>query len=88
MAPTPSNSSGYNTPDSELESILPVHPTAARRPHQVVVDSENTSFSDAYITSKFTDRGADVVVENGRYTVKPTTTLYEFQTRRQVARTG
>jgi myo-inositol-1-phosphate synthase len=88
MAPTTTDSSGYTTPDSELESLLPVHPTAARRPHQIVVQSENASFSDKFITSRFSDRGADVVVENGQYIVKPTTKLYEFQTRRQVAKTG
>jgi myo-inositol-1-phosphate synthase len=88
MAPNTSPSSGYNTPDSELESLLPIHPTAARRPHQIVVQSENTSFTDAYITSKFTDRGADVVINNGQYIVKPTTKLYEFQTERKVSKTG
>lgn len=89
MAPTTTNSSGYTTPDSrERESILPVHPTAARRPHQIAVQSENTSFGDEYITSKFYDRGNDVVIENGQYIVKPTTQLYEFQTQRKVSKTG
>lgn len=86
MAPT--TSSGYTTPDGELESILPPHPTAARRPHQIVVDSENSKFSDEYITSKYTDRGADVVFVNGQYVVKPTARSYEFQTQRQVSKTG
>lgn len=86
MAPT--TSSGYNTPDSELESILAPHPTAARRPHQIVVESENAKFSDEYITSKYTDRGADVVVVNGQYIVKPTAQSYEFQTQRKVSKTG
>ena len=86
MAPT--TSSGYTTPDSELESILPPHPTAARRPHQIVVESENAQFSDDYITSKYTDRGADVVVVDGQYIVKPTARSYEFQTQRNVSKTG
>ncbi|KAF9783791.1 Myo-inositol-1-phosphate synthase [Thelephora terrestris] len=86
MAPT--TSSGYTTPDSELESILPLHPTAARRPHQIVVESENSRFSDDYIISKYTDRGADVVVVNGQYIVKPTARSYEFQTQREVSKTG
>lgn len=86
MAPT--TSSGYTTPDSELESILPLHPTAARRPHQIIVESENTRFSDEYITSKYIDRGADVVVVNGQYIVKPTAQSYEFQTQRKVSKTG
>lgn len=86
MAPT--TSSGYTTPDGELESILPPHPTAARRPHQIVVESENSKFSDEYITSKYTDRGADVVIVNGNYVVKPTARSYEFQTQREVSKTG
>jgi myo-inositol-1-phosphate synthase len=86
MAPT--TSSGYTTPDSELESVLLPHPTAARRPHQIVVESENAQFSDEYITSKYTDRGADVVVVNGQYIVKPTARSYEFQTQRKVSKTG
>jgi len=81
-------SSGYTTPDSELESVLPPHPTAARRPHQIVVESENARFSDDYITSKYTDRGANVVVVNGQYIVKPTARSYEFQTQRKVSKTG
>ena len=86
MAPT--TSSGYTTPDGELESILPPHPTAARRPHQIVVESENAKFTDDYITSKYTDRGADVVVVDGQYIVKPTAKSYEFQTQRKVSKTG
>ena len=86
MAPT--TSSGYTTPGGELESVLPLHPTAARRPHQVVVDSENAKFSDDFITSKYTDRGADVVSINGRYIVKPMVMSYEFQTQRRVSRIG
>lgn len=86
MAPT--TSSGYTTPDGELESLLPPHPTAARRPHQIVVESENARFSDDYITSKFTDRGADVVFVDGQYVVKPTAHSYEFQTQRKVSKTG
>jgi myo-inositol-1-phosphate synthase len=84
----PAYSSGLNTPESELESIVPVHPTAARRPHSIVVQSENTSYSDEYITSRFTHRGADVVVTGGQYLVKPTTKPFEFQTARKVSKTG
>src|SRR5882757_2587969 len=86
MAPT--TSSGYTTPEGELESVLPPHPTAARRPHQIVVESENAKFSDDYITSKYTDRGADVIVVDGQYIVKPTARSYEFQTQRKVSKTG
>ncbi|PCH35684.1 Myo-inositol-1-phosphate synthase [Wolfiporia cocos MD-104 SS10] len=88
MAPHSSNSSGLNTPESELESILPVHPTAARRPYPIVVQSEYTSYSDEFITSKFTNRGADVSVTGGQYTVTPTLKQYEFQTVRKVSKTG
>ena len=82
-------SSGYNTPESQLESIVPVHPTAERRPYQIQVASENTSYSDEFITSKFTNRGAEVAVSaNGQYVVKPTAKSFEFQTVRKVNKTG
>ncbi|KAJ6513380.1 hypothetical protein C8R45DRAFT_1088419 [Mycena sanguinolenta] len=86
MAPTVS--AGYNTPESELESLLPIHPTAARRPHAVVVHSENTLYSDDHITSKYVNRGANVVVSNGQYNITPTFQSYEFQTKRTVSKTG
>ncbi|TCD69382.1 Myo-inositol-1-phosphate synthase [Steccherinum ochraceum] len=89
MAPyTTTNSSGLNTPEGELESLVGVHPTAVRRPYPIVVQSEATSYSDEYITSKFTNRGADVVVNNGQFIVTPTSKPYEFQTARKVAKTG
>ena len=81
-------SSGLNTPESELESMVPVHPTSQRRPHAIVVQSENTSYSDEYITSKFTNRGADVTVVEGQYIVTPTAKPFEFQTARKVSKTG
>ncbi|KAF7375004.1 Inos-1-P-synth domain-containing protein [Mycena sanguinolenta] len=86
MAPTVS--SGYNTPESELESLLPIHPTAARRPHALVVHSENTLYSEDHITSKYVNRGANVVVFNGQYNITPTFQSYEFQTKRTVSKTG
>ena len=84
----PAYSSGLNTPESELESLVPVHPTAARRPYPIVVQSENTSYSDEHITSRFTHRGAEVVVQDGQYLVKPTAKPFEFQTTRKVSKTG
>jgi myo-inositol-1-phosphate synthase len=82
-------STGYNTPESQLESILPIHPTAARRPDDsVVVQSENTLYTDQHITSTFFNRGADVTVTNGTYTVTPTVKPYQFQTTRKVGKTG
>ncbi|PBK68684.1 Myo-inositol-1-phosphate synthase [Armillaria solidipes] len=83
MAP---NDSGYTTPESEL--VLPVHPTAARRPHAIVVQSENTSFTDEHITAKFHNRNANITVVNGQYIVNPTVESFEFQTKRQVSKTG
>ncbi|PBK90369.1 Myo-inositol-1-phosphate synthase [Armillaria gallica] len=83
MAP---NDSGYTTPESEL--VLPIHPTAARRPHAIVVQSENASFTDAYITAKFHNRNANITVVNGQYIVNPTVESFEFQTKRQVSKTG
>ncbi|KAJ7773097.1 hypothetical protein B0H16DRAFT_1672797 [Mycena metata] len=86
MAPT--TSSGYNTPESELESLLAVHPTAARRPNAVVVQSENTSYTQDHITARYVNRGANVAVTNGQYTITPTTQSYEFQTKKTVSKTG
>lgn len=90
MAPTLSTyTSGYNTPDSELESILPIHPTAVRRPYAITVQSENTVYSDEHITAKFANRGSEVTVSDDRnFTIKPTIQKYEFQTKRTVSKTG
>ena len=82
MAP---QDSGYTTPG---EVDPPVHPTAARRPHTLVVQSENASYSDEFITSKYHNRGADVHVVNGQYVVNPTVQSFEFQTQRKVSKTG
>ena len=81
-------SSGYNTPDSELESIIPVHPTSIRRPNYITVQSENTVYTDNYITAKYISRGADVLVSDGQFTVTPTVKPFEFQTTRKVGKTG
>ena len=83
-----SSSTGANTPESQLESVLPVHPTAVRRSTPIVVQSEQTSYSNDYITSKFTNRAADVTVVEGQYIVTPTAKPFEFQTARKVAKTG
>lgn len=89
MAPnTSTNTSGYNTPDSQLESILPIHPTAVRRPHSITVQSENTLYTDEHITAKFQNRGSNVTVFDGQYTITPTVQSYEFQTKRTVGKTG
>ncbi|EDR07723.1 uncharacterized protein LACBIDRAFT_190813 [Laccaria bicolor S238N-H82] len=82
------NTSGYNTPESELESVLPVHPTAARRPHAITVQSENTLYTDEHITAKFFNRGAEVNVTNGQFNITPTVQEYEFQTKRTPGKTG
>jgi len=89
MAPTLStNTSGYNTPESELESVLPIHPTAVRRPHAITVQSENTLYSDEHITAKFFNRGSEVTVADGHFNIKPTIQEFEFQTQRSVSKTG
>ncbi|TDL22926.1 Myo-inositol-1-phosphate synthase [Rickenella mellea] len=86
---TPNASSGLNTPESELESILPIHPTAARRPYPIVVQSENTTYTDDYITAKYVNRGADVVTAvDGQLKITPSEKLYEFRTNRKVPKTG
>jgi myo-inositol-1-phosphate synthase len=89
MAPNFStNSSGYNTPDAELESILPVHPTSARRPHSIVVHSDNVWYTDEHITAQYLNRSAEVAVTDGQFTVTPTVQPYEFQTTKKVGNTG
>ncbi|KAL4068694.1 hypothetical protein V8B97DRAFT_2008624 [Scleroderma yunnanense] len=89
MAPQSSAySSGYGTPLSELESIVPVHPTAARRPNYITIQSENTIYTDDHITAKYSYRGADVVVSDGQFMVTPTVKPFEFQTTRKVGKTG
>ena len=93
MAPNTTPSSGNASPTASVIDaplISAVHPTAARRPADAItVQSENTVYTDEYITSKFQNRGADVVVqEGGRYTIKPTVTPFEFRTQRKVPKTG
>jgi myo-inositol-1-phosphate synthase len=88
MAPTSTNSSGYNTPESELESILAVHPTSARSFRSIIVQSENILYTDEHITAKYFNRGAEVAVSNGQFTVTPVAQPYEFQTTRKVGKTG
>lgn len=88
MAPVQSTTSGYNTPEHELESVLPIHPTAIRRPHSITVESENTLYSDEHITAKFANRGSEVTVTDGHFSVKPTVQEFEFQTKRAVSKTG
>lgn len=89
MEPVLSNgTSGYNTPESQLESVLPIHPTAVRRPHAITVHSENTLYSDEHITAKFINRGSEVTVTNGHFNITPTAQEYEFQTKRVVSKTG
>lgn len=93
MSPQPiyqvSASSGLSTPESELESVLPIHPTAARRPYSIQVTSENTSYTDDHIIAKFHDRGADVVsLPDGQLKVTQTIKTYEFKTERKVPKTG
>ena len=82
------SSNGASTPESQLESVLPIHPTAVRRASPIVVQSDRTSYSEDYITSKFVNRGADVTVGEGQYIVTPTEKPFEFQTARKVAKTG
>ncbi len=82
------NGTGANTPNSQLESVLPVHPTAVRRTSPIVVQSEQTSYTNDHITSKFTSRGAEVAIVEGQYIVTPTAKPFEFQTGRKVAKTG
>ena len=71
-----------------IESLLPVHPTAVRRPHAITVQSENTLYSDEHITAKFINRGSEVTITDGHFNITPTLQEYEFQTKRAVSKTG
>lgn len=87
MSPT-NVSSGYNTPESQLEGVLSVHPTASRRPNYINVQSENTFYDDEHITSKFFNRGSTVSFDDGQLTVVPRVDEYQFRTKRTVSKTG
>ncbi|KAJ7464166.1 hypothetical protein FB451DRAFT_1562025 [Mycena latifolia] len=84
----PALSSGLNTPESELESLLTIHPTAIRRPNSILVQSDNTRYTEEHITAKFHNRGSIVDTSNGQLTITPTVQTYEFQTKRTVGKTG
>ena len=88
MAPNNTSSSGSATPESTIDSVLSVHPTAARRDASIVVQSDKTAYSDEFITSTYVNRGAEVNVVNGQYLVKPTADEFRFQTKRAVGKTG
>jgi myo-inositol-1-phosphate synthase len=81
-------SSGYNTPDSQLDGVLSVHPTAVRRPNYITVQSENTLYDDKFITSKFYNRGANVTITEGQLNVVPKAEEYQFRTKKAVSKTG
>ncbi|KAA1476509.1 inositol-3-phosphate synthase [Dentipellis sp. KUC8613] len=93
MAINDTPSSGNASRDASVLDAplaLPIHPTAARRPaDSITVQSGNTTYTPEFITAKFENRGADVVVqEAGRYVIKPTVTPFEFRTKRKVPKTG
>jgi myo-inositol-1-phosphate synthase len=69
-------------------SIVAVHPTAVRRPYNIVVQSGNTTYTDSHIAVKFVNRGANVQVVNGQYFVTPTIQPYEFQTATNISKSG
>ena len=79
---------GYDTPLCELGSIVPVHPTAARHPNYITIQSENTVYADGHITTKYSYCGAKVVTVDGQFRVMPTTKPFEFQIIRKVGKTG
>jgi myo-inositol-1-phosphate synthase len=87
MAPNPNNS-GYTTPETPVDGVAAVHSTAARRPYTLTVRSENTQYSDEFITSTFRNRGAAVTVADGQFIINPTTEAYQFQTKRTPSKTG
>ncbi|KAB5589147.1 Myo-inositol-1-phosphate synthase [Ceratobasidium theobromae] len=66
----------------------PIHPTAVRRTEPVIVESGATSYTEEHITAKYEYKGAHVVKEHGRISVKPVGSQYEFRTARKVQKTG
>ncbi|KAI0302321.1 hypothetical protein B0F90DRAFT_1713916 [Multifurca ochricompacta] len=93
MAPNTTPSSGNASPTASVLDaplVSPVHPTAARRPADAItVQGENTLYTDEHITSKFYNRGADVVVQDGnRYLIKPAVTPFEFRLSARSLRLG
>ena len=86
------SSQGSVTPEPEFEipqGTAPIHPTAARKPHAISVDSERTVYTPEHITAKFDYRAADVVrSSDGQIKVIPTVKPYEFRTARKVQKTG
>ncbi|KAI9573334.1 hypothetical protein HD554DRAFT_2167597 [Boletus coccyginus] len=82
------SSSGYNTPDSELESIVPIYPTAVCRPEYIKVNSENSTYTNEHITARYFYCGADVIISDGQFNVTPTVKPFEFQTTCKVGKTG
>lgn len=85
VLPINNNDSGYNTP---VESILAIHPTAARTDHSINVISDNTIYSQDHITSTFHNRGSSVSINAGQYTITPTVDSFQFRTARKVPKTG
>lgn len=86
------SSPGSVTPEPEFElpnGTTPIHPTAIRKEHSIVVDSERTVYTADHITAKFDYRAADVVhTPEGQVKVTPTVKPYEFRTVRKVQKTG
>ncbi|KIJ52571.1 hypothetical protein M422DRAFT_156269 [Sphaerobolus stellatus SS14] len=84
--------SGSRTPETPLDGpaqAAPVHPTAARRPYNIVVNSDNTVYTDEFVTAKYDNRGADVVTSaDGKINIVPTVKSYEFKTSLKVPKTG
>jgi myo-inositol-1-phosphate synthase len=78
----------YVNPNVDRESSVSIHPTAVTRPKDILVQSENTTYTDDYIVSTFFDRGAHVTVHDDQFLVTPTVRPYRFQTARKVGKTG
>lgn len=53
------------------------------------VDSPNTQYTEEHITSRYEYQSTQLSQgPNGKWTVKPTTTTYEFRVQRQVPKLG
>ncbi|KAL7414576.1 Myo-inositol-1-phosphate synthase [Mrakia frigida] len=93
MNPHPNGSDiSFSSPQTPAEGDVHVHPTAARTafPKGIEVDlgSGATTYTDSEIRARFVDRAAQVVLEDGKISVKKIETGYEFKTERVVPKVG
>ena len=85
-----SNGHANSTNGTNGSHAIPiVDPTAARRATDLItVESPSVKYDSTHIRAEYVRHGSSVEQANGRYTVRPTETKYEFKTERQLPKTG